>query len=185
MLRFALGFFVAMIVSFVATGIYLGYYKPVDIRIDSPPKFYLLGVENTGPYHLVNEKIEEVEFWVKAHNVACPKTFGMYLDDPELVEPEKLRSFVGCLVDKKPEITFPSSYQYKELSINKAYIAFFTGSPALGPLKVYPEAKDWFSKNNLRWQYSLELYKLQDEKFETEYLFPIPANEVNVNKLRL
>lgn len=185
MLKFALGFFVAMILSFVVTGIYLGYYKGVDVKIESPQELALLGIESKGPYHLINEKIEKVETWAKENSINCPQSFGVFYDNPEKVEPEELKSFVGCVLDEKTQSELPESFSQKTIQPKKAYTAVFEGSPALGPLKVYPEAKDWFEKNKLQFPYSLEIYTLRDGSFKTKYIFPIPIEEVNPEKLKL
>lgn len=185
MLKFSFGFIVAMLISFVITGIYLGYYKSVDVQLGNTTELHLLGIPVTGPYHLANESIEKVEKWAKENNIDCPKSFGMYLDKPEHVEPEKLKSFVGCVLEDKTSLVIPETYEQKTIKSLKAYIANFKGSPALGPLKVYPDASEWFEKNKLQFKYSLEIYSLMDGSFQTQYIFPIPIEEVNPDKLRL
>ncbi|MEC9282192.1 MAG: GyrI-like domain-containing protein [Bdellovibrionota bacterium] len=184
MLKFAFGFFVAMILSFVGTGIYLGYYKNVDTSIGTPVELHLLGKDVTGPYHMVNKSIEEVEAYTRENNIPCPRSFGMYFDNPEQVEPEKLRSFVGCVIDQKLTEA-PVDFRQESPKIEKAYMASFTGSPALGPLKVYPEARDWFERNKLVFPYALEIYLIKDSHFKTEYIFPIPIEKVIPESLKL
>ncbi|MAF91776.1 MAG: hypothetical protein CL674_10945 [Bdellovibrionaceae bacterium] len=184
MLKFAFGFFVAMILSFVGTGVYLGYYKSVDTSIATPVELHLLGKEVNGPYHLVNKTIEEVESFTKAQNIPCPRSFGMYFDNPEIVEAEKLRSFVGCVIDEELAVT-PEGFKQESPKIEKAYMATFTGSPALGPLKIYPDARDWFEKNKLVFPYTLEIYRINDSQFKTEYIFPIPIEKVIPETLKL
>jgi hypothetical protein len=183
MLKFAFGFFVAMIVSYLVTGIYLGYYKNVNTAIITPETYILLGKNVTGPYNEANQYIEEVEKWAKENSVDCPKSFGQYLDDPQKIEPEKLRSFVGCVLDSELSETGP--YQLKHVKIEKAYSAKFGGSPALGPLKVYPDVYDWFKQNNILFPFALEIYTLNEGKYSTLYLFPIPVDEINTDKVKL
>lgn len=184
MLKFAFGFFVAMIISFLGTGIYLGYYKNVNTSISTPTVKYLLGKEVVGPYHMVNKYIEEVEAFSKEQNIACPKSFGMYYDDPQKKDPEDLKSFVGCVLDEPVSID-NENFISKTLKIEKAYMATFEGSPALGPLKVYPDAKEWFERNKLVFPYALEIYLIRDSSFKTEFIFPIDLNKVVPESLRL
>lgn len=186
MLRFAFGFFLAMILSFVVTGFYLGYYKKVDKSLGDSPPLHLLGLEQQGSYHLANQGIELVEAFAKTHNIPCPQSFGMYFDDPEKVEAEQLRSFVGCVIDRPlNEVKLPEGWSQRRLDTEKSYLAEFDGSPALGPLKVYPEVKAWFKKNHLVYPYSLEIYQMTGSRFKTRYIFPIPINKVVPESLQL
>ncbi|MFK8139225.1 MAG: GyrI-like domain-containing protein [Bdellovibrionales bacterium] len=173
MKKIVLGFALAMFTSFIVTGFYLGYYKSVIFSNESNIELHLLYMEHLGPYHLINEKIESVEAWTNSNNIECPLSFGEFFDDPEKQVPEKLNSHAGCVVDEKPSMDLPDNIKYKVLSIESALVAKFEGSPALGPLKVYPEAKDWFAKNKKPWDRSLEIYFLKDGNFSTKYIFPI------------
>ena len=79
----------------------------------------------------------------------------------------------------------PEGFKQESPKIEKAYMATFTGSPALGPLKIYPDARDWFEKNKLVFPYTLEIYRINGSQFKTEYIFPIPIEKVIPETLKL
>lgn len=175
MIRFLAGFCVAMFLSFFVTAIYLGYYKSVNIEEVNNIEFQFLYTEHSGNYGLINESITKVENWAKENKINCTSTFGHYLDDPQVVKDKNLRSEAGCILRDEiaPELIEASGFKIKSIKLEQALKASFSGSPALGPLKVYPKANDWFDAHQKQFKTSIEVYHLVNEKYQTEYFFPI------------
>lgn len=156
---------------------YLGAFKGVDISEASQGPFLTVYLEHVGPYHKVNKIIEKVENYMKSQGAPCSRTFGEYLDDPQSLEEARLRSKVGCIVDSYPA-GLPEDFKTGEIPQRKYVVAVFTGSPGIGPMKVYPRVNDFMLKQNLKQSGAVvEIYEIhsitEKNAMTTTYLFPV------------
>lgn len=150
----------------------LGFFKEVVLTEQDQPEMHLVYIEHIGPYHKILASLEKVEEWAKKNKIDCSKSFGHYLDDPDVVEHERLRSHVGCITDDtKTEL--PPDFKTKNLPAGKYLVAEFSGSPAIGPMKVYKKAQAKFAEKGLTAPEDIiEIYHRIDEKsMKTIYLF--------------
>lgn len=159
---------------------YLGGYKTVTISEISYPELRAVYRIHRGAYHKVGPVIEEVEKWAQRNNVLCHKTFGEYLDNPSKVEESRLRSNVGCLVDRKID-PLPKDYFYRVFNPQLVVKAEFQGAPSIGPFKVYPAVSKYLLEKRLKSSAPpIEIYQtLPDGSFLTEFIFALDtlANE--------
>ncbi len=159
-----------------------GSFKNVDVQLSHYGPYIAVYKNRLGAYHESSKTLYDVEDILKKKEVLCVTTFGLYLDDPNDTEAERLRSELGCLFSEKfkDQLNEIVSDQTLGLSLKyldeKKYIAgIFEGSPALVSLKVYPKIKKWAIKN----RYSikpevLELYEVKSsEKVKTTVLFEL------------
>lgn len=154
---------------------YLGFYKPVEIAVAKRGPLYMLYKEHTGPYHEIGPSISAVESWAREHKVNCAKTFGEYLDDPEAVDQDRLRSHGGCLLDSRISAA-PDEFHFEERGERNYVVAHFTGSPAIGPMKVYPKVREYISHERLKSSAAvIEIYLIHGSQVDTEYLFPLES----------
>lgn len=156
---------------------YLGAFKGVDISESTQGPFQTVYIEHVGPYHKVNKVIEQVEKFMASQGTICGRTFGEYMDDPQVVEEARLRSKVGCIVDKVPS-QLPEDFKSGEIPAHKYVVAVFTGSPGIGPMKVYPRVNDFMLKQKLKQAGAvIEIYEIhsitEKNAMTTTYLFPI------------
>lgn len=173
--------FLAVILSLIGGVFYLtvrnGFFKSATIDIGNRPAMHLLYKEFVGPYDKVLPTLQEVEKWAHENKIPCSLTFGEYLEDPNLVEMERLHSNVGCLMDLAwtSNLKLPEGFQVKEVPMRKYVIGDFAGSPALGPYKVYGKAQDFILEKNLEpIGPVIEVYEVSaDQKLRTIYLFPV------------
>ena len=174
MIRVALlGLFAFVLSLAVYLYFYLGFYKPVDVALERRGPLYFLYKTHTGAYHQIGPAISAVENWTHEHKVPCEKTFGEYLDDPQAVDQDRLRSRGGCVLSG-PLNSPPAEFQYEQRPEREYVVARFSGSPAIGPFKVYPKAKQFISEKRLKSaEGAIEVYLVRGDKVETEYLFPI------------
>jgi effector-binding domain-containing protein len=128
--------------------------------------------EHIGPYHKIITVIEEVEKWARGQNIDCSNSFGEYIDDPQVVDHDRLRSRGGCVVTTVPE-TLPRGYATQTLPEKQYVVAEFEGAPSIGPLKVYPQVREYMASHNLQTQGSVfEIYMpVDNKKMRTTYLF--------------
>ena len=177
-MRYILVFVLVTIISFgMYLATYLGAFKGVELSEVQQGPFKTLYVEHVGPYHKVNKEIEQVEKFMKDQGKPCAQTFGEYLDDPRIVEEARLKARVGCLVENPPA-QLPEGFKTGELANHKYIKAVFTGSPGIGPLKVYPRVEEYMKEKNLQNDGpAVEIYEIHSitEKaaMTTTYLFPV------------
>ena len=151
----------------------LGGFQNVSIEASFFGPKYLIYKNHTGAYHKINSSIIEVEKWARENGYDCQTTFGEYLSDPEKIQTQYLKSHAGCVVNYIPK-KIPSIYHVKKLTKTKSVIAYFNGSPAIGPWKVYPKVKKFIkTKGLVTKKYHIELYTLKDKKLQTTYIFPL------------
>lgn len=152
---------------------YLGAYKEPVIQEDSVPAFHILYKTHVGPYHEINPLIAEVEAWAKDNDIKCPQTFGEYIDDPAQMEPERLMSHGGCIVDE-PVPSPAKGMKQRLVPAGKYVVATFDGSPSIGPFKVYPEVYEYAKTQRLALEQEVfEIYTHKGDSFTTRFLFPI------------
>lgn len=155
---------------------YLGYFKPVTVTEVEEPAKKLLYKKHYGPYHKIVPTIREVESWARGNGHPCQFSFGNYIDDPNLVEQDRLRSRGGCLVDEFPQ-KMPEGFEIDTLPAGKFVKAHFEGSPGIGPFKVYPAALGYIADHRLARDEAfgvLEVYEVHDDqRMTTNYFFPL------------
>lgn len=167
-----------VVVAAVAFSWRTGLFLPVTLEEKPWPSMRVLWKTHVGPYHTVLADLEEVEKWVKENaHLNCDETFGEYLDDPSVVEHERLRAHVGCLIASKPAVELPAGYEISEIPARNTVVADFRGSPALGPYKVYGKAQRYIVEKGLKPSGPpLEIYRrMSPTEMMTIYLFPADA----------
>jgi effector-binding domain-containing protein len=118
--------------------------------------------------------IEEVERWAVKNDEACQISYGEYIDDPNVVEEDRLRSNGGCVVLKDWTGKMPEGIVYRELPRRLYVIAIFYGAPSIGPQKVYPKVREYMEQQGLVLDAPvIEMYeRLPEQKLRTIYHFP-------------
>ncbi len=151
---------------------YLGFYQPVNITMATSGPYQMIYMDHVGPYHKILQTIETVEKWAKNMGLECKLSVGEYIDDPDMVDHDRLRSRGGCIVENLPE-TLPKDFKSAEIPKKEYVTATFDGAPSIGPMKVYPRVKDYFREQRLESTGSVfEIYSVQDnDKIRTTYLF--------------
>lgn len=168
-----IGSFVAVLLGLFAFLYFkLGAGKPVHVELKPLATLRLLYKEHKGPYHQIGPVINEVEAFASRRNIPCKKTFGVYLDDPETVNEGRLRSEGGCVVDRP--VTPEAGFFYREIVDAAPYVfATFAGSPAIGPQKVYPKAREFANARGIKLKPEiLEIYEVRGDQVDTEFWFP-------------
>ena len=175
-------FFLLLLVSLIALVaylfFYLGLYKSADVRRESRGPLQLLFISHIGAYHEIGPTIREVELWAQAHHVDCAKTFGEYLDDPQAMDQDRLRSRGGCVVNAKPSAPLDPGLEYVEYPAGDYVVGRFSVSPAVGPWKVYPKIKQFMFDQRFRTSAgAIEIYSVHGDAVDTEYLFRLDASQ--------
>lgn len=180
-MKYILVFIIAAIISFgVYLATYLGAFKGVAISQAAQGPFKIVYIEHLGPYHKINKEIEIVEKYFKSKGLTCGRTFGEYLDDPQTVEEARLRAKAGCIIETIPS-DLPADFKAGILAESNYVMAIFTGSPGIGPIKVYPKVNEFMQEHNLKQEGAvIEIYEIhsitEKSAMTTTYLFPTKGN---------
>ncbi len=152
----------------------LGFLKDIAFIEQDRGAIQVVYLEHIGPYHKILDSLEKVEAWALKNKVDCHQSIGHFIDDPDVTEHERLRSHVGCVVDKD-YTELPSDFKFKIIPASKYFVAEFLGSPAIGPMKVYGKAKKQFYDRQLTPPDDvIEIYdRIDDKTMKTIYLFRI------------
>ena len=153
----------------------VGAFKEVMITTEDQGPFKVVSRKHDGAYHKIEGTIEEVEKWAHANGETCKVSFGEFLDDPKVVDEDRLRSNAGCIVEKDWTKGLPEGSEFRTLPRRRFIVAKFEGAPGIGPLKVYPRAfRELEEKKKTLDGPIIETYELlPEEKVRTTYLFPI------------
>ena len=153
---------------------YLGFTKDVQIEVAARGPLLLLSSPHTGAYHQIGPAITKVEAWAKDNNVHCPKSFAEFLDDPDAMDQDRLRSRGGCLLTSAPTNNTPADFHFEEREKKKYVVARFLGAPSIGPFKVYPRVREFIQERRLKRSGPvIETYTVDGPNVTTEFLFPI------------
>lgn len=182
MQKIFLGAFIIFVGFIVSIFIKAGAWRSVEIsEVDLGP-INMVYKDYVGPYHKIVKTIQEVETWAKSKNLDCSESFGEYLDDPNLLDHDRLKGRGGCILSTIPK-EMPAEFKSQILP-NRHYIqGIFLGSPALGPMKAYGKIAEYIEKNNFKSNSAvIEIYKLKDKtNVETKYLFSVQSLPLNPN----
>ncbi len=118
-----------------------------DVTLDTQPDRTLAVVSHTGPYLEIGKAFESIGAIASARNL-WPQVRGMvgiYMDDPDSVAAENLRSFAG--IELAPGVTVPSDLQRYDLPGGKVARLRFVG-PYSGLHAAYGYLfGDWLPKS--------------------------------------
>lgn len=155
---------------------YVGFFKPVVVSETSTlPPLKLLYKDHTGAYHKIVSTLEVVEKWAKENGVDCSKSFGEFIDDPDIVEESRLKSRGGCVVNEFPK-ELPEDFKTLEYPARQYITATFSGAPSIGPFVVYPAAREKISNLRLKPNGAvIEQYEIHGagNDMTTTYFFPV------------
>ena len=159
-----------------------GSFKSVEIEKAAIGPFVAIYKTRLGPYHESSTTLYEIENLLKDKQLLCIQSFGLYLDDPNETEADRLRSELGCLFSEKYKDQLELLASDPSLGLSTKYldtknyiVGTFEGSPALVSLKVYPKINKWAEQNryNLKKEV-LEIYEVKSsDKVKTSVLFEI------------
>lgn len=162
-----------MLVIFAIAFIYYGGLIKVICRVEKQGGEKLVYKQMTGDYAKSAKLMDEIYFSLRNdYSIETNKGFGIYYDNPKVVEKSKLRSEIGCIVEDKDSSKF--THITKGLSTKtfpeKSYIvAEFPSKGKLsilfGIMKVYPAIEKFVKINGYKNDGSvMEIYDVPNKK---------------------
>jgi effector-binding domain-containing protein len=170
---FLSGLLMAIVLTVIYLIIHLGLLQPVTIKEEVRGPFHILFRSHQGAYYQISEIIMKVEAQAKENSLDCDQTFGEFFDNPKEVDEDRLRSRAGC-ISRAPFPQIPDGDDVDQIPEQRYVVAEFSGSPAIGPIKVYPKVQEYAEAHRLhRTEEAIEIYTAKNGSFETIYLFPL------------
>ena len=139
----------------IAIYVYFGGLKKVSCRIENQGGELLAYKPMTGDYSKSGALMDEIYYTLlNNYDIETYCGFGIYFDNPKNVEKSKLRSEIGCIVEKRDSSKvsqIQEGIQVKTFPLNSYLVTEFPYKGKLSVLfslmKVYP-AIDKYVKNN-------------------------------------
>ena len=165
----------AVVLLVVITVWQLGFFTKLTFITEKLGPYKIVYVDHKGPYHKIGDKFTLVKSFLDTNKITYSESLGEYYDDPGKTKVEELKSIAGYVVDMKtklPKLAEP--YKTKIIAKNSYVTTVFKGSPAVGPIIVYPKAMKFIDESGNKISGpALELYTMEKNKIITKYLFQV------------
>ncbi len=148
-----------LVVAVIILGIYayFGGFTSLDFKITQAGGETIVYKELIGDYGKTGEMMTAIsEDLISDYGITTTQNIGIYYDDPELVEKDKLRSDIGCIIninDQNKLDQLQKNYSLKQTPQTEYLITkipfkgFF--SIMVGIFKVYPAMEKYLDKNKM------------------------------------
>lgn len=166
-----------------------GLFTEVKVSERSVGPYLLIYDTWTGDYKVTGTVMKKVSVQLEEnHRIQCPRTFGLYYDNPKTVPTEKLRSIGGCVVKGKTIADLEAhnlGYGIYEFPKTKSVVTKFPFKGALsiifGVIKVYPKLAEYLQTHRIVPSPIMELYDSADESIT--YISPIDISRDALDNL--
>jgi len=153
---------------------YMGYFSSYDVEEKEMGPYTVAYQEHTGPYTQVGSTMDRVYQALLSEGITNQLGFGLYLDNPAIVDKSKLRSEVGSIIsgdDIQKLSTTTENYMVKTFPQAKSVVAEFPYknmlSYMMAPMKMYSVLEDYMLENNIEWTENMpaiEIYDMENSK---------------------
>lgn len=152
-------FIALLVVAAIILGIYayFGGFTKLNFKVERAGGETIVYKQVVGEYSKSAEMMTSInEDLLNDYGITAMKNVGIYYDDPELIEKDKLRSDIGCIItttDQTKLEELQKTFQIKQLPQQDYLITqipfkgFF--SIMIGIFKVYPAMEKYLDKYDL------------------------------------
>ncbi|MFN2396254.1 MAG: GyrI-like domain-containing protein [Bacteroidales bacterium] len=164
---------ILIVAGLLAVYSWLGGFKKVQFSIQEAGGEVLVYESHIGEYKNVGKVIDKMYYsLLNEEKVECFRGFGIYYDNPQKVEKEKLRSDVGNILENPtPEVLAQLSpnYNIRTLKKQQYLVAEFPYrnqmSIIIGIMRVYPALNRCIRENNFSEEgFVMEIYDVPGKK---------------------
>lgn len=160
-----IGILVVIIAVILLVLAYFGLFAPVKISEETAGSFWFVCAKYIGEYKNVGPVMDKLYNDLKKDGIETARGIGIYYDNPEKVEKNKLRSVVGCILEKKDEgkiSELGKKYNVQQYPASKIAVCRFSfkGAPSIiiGIIKVYPVLGKYMKEHNYQEAPFMEIY---------------------------
>ncbi len=158
-LKIVLLIFFVLIVTIIGFYGYYGGFSKVEVRSENTGGEIVVFEEAMGDYSqtgIITDRI--YNDLLNEYKIETTKGFGIFYDDPQNTEKDKLRSEVGCILDTELDSIklsqISKKYKIKTLPKTNYVVAEFpfNGSVSImvSLFKVYPAIDKYMKENNIQ-----------------------------------
>ncbi len=165
---------VVLIILFLLVAGYMGCLSNYEVTEQEMGPYAVAYKEYVGPYTQVASTMDEVYQALLSEEITDQVGFGIYLDNPAIVDKDKLRSEVGSIIndaDIQKLSTTTEDYMVKTLPKTKSIVAEFPYknmlSFMLAPVKMYRVLEEYMIANEIEWTEdmpAMEIYDIENNK---------------------
>lgn len=168
-----------LLISVFVFLVYSGLLMPVVIEEKPMGPYLFVYKTHKGPYQNIGKVIESVSKSLKDdYKLDSKLSFGMYLDNPDAVKKEDLRSYGGVIVeqlDADGAARLSSAFEIMEYPRNMQIVAEYPykniASLIIGISKVYKAFMKHMDLKGYAPTHSIEIYDMAGGK--TIYMMPV------------
>lgn len=158
---------------------YVGVFTSIEVFQKEIGPYIMVYTPHIGAYKDTGKVMNNLYYsLLDDENVETFKGIGIYYDNPKDVPEEKLRSDIGCVLEKNDYSRvddLKKKYRIKEIKKGNYLVASFPYrskfSIIVGVIKVYPAFDAYMDKNGLKPTLGIEVYDLPNK--EILYIRPI------------
>ena len=171
---------VVIVLLLTAVYAYYGGFSKIEIKEESQGGEVFVFEEAVGDYSQTPDITNKIYYsLLNDFKIETTKGAGIFIDNPQNTDKNKLRSELGCLLDAPADsatmVKISEKFKIKALPEGKYLVTEFpfkgTMSVFVGIIKVYPAIMDYVEKNNYKQQPLTEIYDTPGEK--TIYRMPL------------
>jgi hypothetical protein len=180
MFRRVMGAIATILIIFLVTYlIYHGLFVTINITEDNRGPYWLVCEKYVGDYKNTGEVMDRVyQSLLDNEKIMASRGFGLYYDNPKIVEKEKLRSIVGCVLEgeylgKKDELSkkfrveeIPSSWCVTTAFPYRSPLSIF-----MGAIRVYPKLGEYLKEKKYPGVPIMEIYDAHNTRID--YIVPV------------
>ncbi|MCX6807372.1 MAG: hypothetical protein NTZ80_00995 [Patescibacteria group bacterium] len=150
---------------------YMGLFKRIKIIEKEIGPYQLVYEEYIGDYSNTEKIADSIYSSLLADGVKTYRAFGIHYDDPRVIEKDKLRSMVGCIVEEKDYDKINALTNKYKMRIFEQKNRIVTDFPLRGRspiffslLRVYPALDVYMKSRGYKRGEIMEIYDTPSQK---------------------
>ena len=157
---------------FICVYAYYGGFRKIEFKTQKQGGEIIVYESVTGDYKQTSEYTDKVYYaLLNDYKIETTKGIGIFYDNPQTVDKDKLRSDVGCVLDNPDSTTIAKlseKYQLQTLPSGEFIVAEFPMkggiSFILGSIKVYPALNKYSIEYGYKDSPITEIYDVPNKK---------------------
>jgi effector-binding domain-containing protein len=159
---------------------YYGGFTSIKVTTESHTSFYGISIKHVGDYRQIGGPMTKLDSKMRLKGIEATKGFGIYYDNPQTTETEKLRAIAGSIIkesDIEKTVELGADAELIEVPDITGYTVRFpykgTLSFIVAVMKVYPFLTETCKETGFKIETpTIEIYDMKNG----EIVFIVPTN---------
>jgi len=150
---------------------YMGFFNKIEITEKEMGPYKVVFKEHIGDYKETGKIMDEIYYSLLDDDVETYKGFGIYYDDPKVVEKDKLRSIAGSIIEEKDYDKIDKLKDKSDIKTIDKTRSITTEFPfrnkmsvIFSLMKVYPELNKYIDSKGYKKGDVMEVYDVPNKK---------------------